>query len=214
MDIKRNNILILIIYLVAVIAVVNIFSEFINFGEKGNISSKQLKNFIYNLYNFIDKGEYIKLFDLSIEGKWKLETINNKKYYCFNGIVDKNNFLAKAERDFGKKGWRIHFFDIEVVEIDKLNLDDFAKQFPQEYEIIKYIDQENKIKDVNIANIKGYIIGACSIANWEKKLPIIWYEQQWRALLSGTPTSLDNMHREQWLTKINFKVKGYCKLYE
>ena len=214
MDIKRSNILILIIYLVAVIAVVNIFSEFINFGEKGNISSKQLKNFIYNLYNFIDKGEYVKLFDLSIEGKWKLKTINNKKYYCFYGIVDKNNFLAKAERDFGKKGWRIHFFDIEVVEIDKLNLDDFAKQFPQEYEIIKYIDQENKIKNVNIANIKGYIIGACSIANWEKKLPIIWYEQQWKALLSGTPTSLDNMHREQWLTKINFKIKGYCKLYE
>jgi len=114
--------------------------------------------------------------------------------------------IETAIKDYGKNGWRLRFTKLEITGLQVISRDKFEKQFPREHEILDYFDQDNKIQKIFIINLTGYIIGNCSITDWIKKLPLVWTGKGWAAIVTGTPDDLSPLHREEWLTDINFKI--------
>jgi len=202
------------VYIISIIALATIIFGFVNGSLEeskeeykiGNIKGN-IKGIVFDLYNSIDNGHYENLYDISLEGKWiPKKIVEGKRQYSFNGIVEKDYFLKKAKRDFGGSGWRIHFTSVKILDVSKLARSKFENQFTRESMILDYFDTEEIIKEIYIVKLEGYIIGSCSIVDWNKDLPIVRYGKKWKAIVTGTPEDYDIFHREQWLTDINFEI--------
>lgn len=199
------------IYIVAFIAFSSIVFGFFHDKQLEQVGFGEIENVVLKIYNCIDKGNYVDLYYNSCEGRWieKSREIGKPKVYSLDGLVEKNVFLEHALADYGKNGWRLHFSALEITDVTTISRADFASKFLHENEILNHIDHEKDFKEIYIVNVKGYIIGSCAIADWEKKLPLIWTGKSWRAIVTGTPEDLNPIHREQWLTDINFRIANF-----
>jgi len=198
------------IYLISIVALIIIFIGFIKSGNYNYIDindKNKIERFTLDIYKFIDNGKFENLYDIVLEGKWEPnnDKINGqKKIYIFKGIIDKNNFLKQNIDDFGYNGWRINFNSLKIINIEKIDLQIFMRDYHKEWLILENYKNINNNLNIYIVTIKGYTIGSCSIVDWEKKLPIFFDGKYWKAIVTGTPEDLKSIHREQWLTEINF----------
>ena len=201
----------IIIYVLALIALSSIVFNFISDNQTKRVGSSEIETMVFKIYYSIDQGNYVDLYNLSFEGIWsaKNDEIGKAKSYLLDGLIDKNNFIELASKDYGKNGWRLHFTSLEITDVTIFSQEDFASEFSPENEILNYADQENNIKRIHVVKIKGYIVGGCAITDWEKKLPLIWTDQGWKAIVTGTPEDLSPLHREQWLADINFRIANF-----
>jgi len=207
---KKNTlkIITIFIYMLAFIAFSSVVFGFMSNNRQKRIGNGEIQNVVLKIYDDIDRGNYLDLYNHTIEGSWS-ETdtvIDQKKIYYLEGLVSRDDFIEAAVRDYGKNGWRLRFTELEITGLQVLSRDEFEKQFPREHEILNYFDQYDKIEKIFITNLTGYIIGNCSITDWMKKLPLIWTGRGWAAIVAGTPDDLSALHREEWLTDINFKI--------
>ena len=211
MKITIMKVLTITIYILAVIAFSSIVFGFIRNKQLERVRFGEIENVVFKIYDCIDKGNYVDLYYYSYEGRWieKSSGFGKPKSYSLDGLIDKNIFIEHAIEDYGKNGWRVHFSSLEITDVTTISRADFASEFSHENEILNYFDYENYIKGIYIVNVKGYIIGSCAIANWEKKLPLIWTGQSWKAIVTGTPEDLNPIHREQWLTDIKFRITNF-----
>jgi len=115
--------------------------------------------------------------------------------------------MEKNIDDFGSNGWRIDFNSLEILSVKNIELQKFKDEYFEEFMILKKYNSANSNTKLYIVTIKGYTIGSCSIVNWEKKLPIFFNGKHLKAIVTGTPEDLKAIHREQWLTEINFNLK-------
>jgi hypothetical protein len=201
----------IIIYVLALIALSSIILSFVHDNRLERMESSEIENIVLNIYAYIDKGNFTDLYNLSFEGKWnvKEDEIGIPKSYLLDELIDKSSFIEHARSDYGKNGWRLHFTSLEITNVTNVSRSYFANKFPHENEILNYIDQENSIKRIYIVFITGYIVGSCAIIDWEKELPLIWTNRGWKAIVTGTPEDLSPIHREQWLTDINFRIASF-----
>ena len=206
MTVSFHKIATLSIYAIAVIAFFSIISGFIT-GEQGQRRGKnEIEQIVFTMYDAIDQGQYEDLFNVSFEGRWGThQERDRKKSYYFDGLLSKDDFIKKALKDFGKNGWRIRFTSLAIPNIRHLTRTEFANQYPQEHEVLQYVDPNHDINTVYLATVKGYKVGRCAIIDWEKDLPLVWTHQKWKALIRGNPADFDLLHREHWLTKIDFQ---------
>ncbi len=205
-----EKILTIFIYVIAITALISILLGFINSEKLSDVSNyESLKQTAVNVYKNLDTGNYENLSKMCIEGKWvPYELIDIKKSYRFDGLVKKDEFIQQLTKDFGSNGWRIHFNSLEIINIEKIELEKFNELFIKESIILKSISEFPSVDKAFIVTVKGYIIGSCSIVDWEKELPFFCDKNnQWVAIVSGTPEDLEAIHREQWLTDISFNVK-------
>ncbi len=198
------------IYVLALIALSSIIFGFIRDNKLKRVGSSEVEAIAYEIYYCIDKGKYVDLYNFSFEGRWseKNDEVGKAKSYLLDGLVNQNNFIENAINDYGENGWRLHFTSLEITDVSNISRADFAGDFPLENEILNYVDKENNIERIYIVNVEGYIIGSCAINDWRKKLPIIWIDQGWKAIVTGTPEDLLPIHREQYLADINFKIES------
>lgn len=198
----------IIIYVLALIALASIVFSFIHDNQLKRVGLSEVEAIAFKIYYCIDKGKYVDLYNLSFEGRWseKNDEIGKAKSYFLDGLIDKNNFIENASKDYGKNGWRLNFTSLEITDVTNISRADFVSDFPPENEILNYVDQENNIKRIYIVNVEGYIVGGCAITDWGKKLPLIWTDQGWKAIVTGTPEDLLTLHREQYLADINFRI--------
>jgi len=199
------------IYILALIAFSSIIFGFFRNKQLERVRFGEIETVVFKIYDCIDKGNYVDLYYYSYEGRWieKSGEIGKPKSYSLDGLIDKNIFIEHAIEDYGKNGWRLHFLSLGITDVTTISRADFASEFSHENGILDYIDYENYIKSIYIVNVKGYIIGSCAITDWEKKLPLIWTGQSWKAIVTGTPEDLSPLHREQWLTDINFRIANF-----
>lgn len=201
----------IIIYVLALIALSSIIFSFIQDNQLKRVGLSETEAIVFKIYYCIDQGNYVDLYNLSFEGRWsaKNDEIGKVKSYLLDGLMNQNNFIGHASKDYGKNGWRLHFTSLEITNLTNISRADFASDFPHENEILNYVDQENNIERIYIVNVKGYIVGSCAITDWEKKLPLIWTDQGWKAIVTGTPEDLSPLHREQYLADINFRIANF-----
>jgi hypothetical protein len=201
-----KRLLAIFIYIISIIALVIISIGFIKNEKPNYINNNQIMKVVSGIYSFIDDGEYKKLYDIVLEGKWKSNSaIGDKKIYVLDGILGRDSFLKQNIDDFGSNGWRINFNSLEILSVENIELQKFKEEYFKEWLILKKYNSTNNIK-LYIVTTKGYNIGNCSIVNWEKKLPIFFDGKYWKAIVTGTPEDLKAIHREQWLTEIKFNV--------
>ena len=204
----RKRILTIFIYIFSIIALFTILIGFIKNENSDYINNDQIIKMVSNIYNFVDNGEYKKLYNIVLEGKWKSNSkIGEKKVYFLDGILDWDSFLKQNIVDFGSNGWRVGFNSLEILSVKNIELQKFEDEYFKEYMILKKYNSTNSNTKLYIVRIKGYTIGSCSIVNWEKKLPIFFNGKYLKAIVTGTPEDLKAIHREQWLTEINFNLK-------
>jgi hypothetical protein len=207
MNVSFKKIATLSIYFISAIALCSIIIGFITGNQLKRGGNSEIEHIVLTMYDDIDTGKYEELFNVSFEGKWGTKDERAKeKFYYFDGIVSKNNFIKRAMKDFGKNGWRVRFTSLEIRNIRSLTRSEFAGQYPQENEVLQYVDGNNDIKTINLVKVKGYMVGRCAIIDWEKELPIVWTSQKWKALIRGNPADFDILHREQWFTNIHFNI--------
>lgn len=202
-----KRILAIFIYVISIIALVIISIGFIKNEKPNYINNNQIMKLASSIYSFIDDGEYEKLYDIVLEGKWKSNSaIGDKKVYVLDGILDRDSFLTQNINDFGSNGWRINFNSLEILSAENIELQKFKEEYFKQWLILKKYNSANNNIKLYIVTIKGYNIGNCSIVDWEKKLPIIFDGKYWKAIVTGTPEDLEAIHREQFLTEIKFNV--------
>ena len=196
------------IYVLALIALSLIIFGFIRDNKLKRVGSSEVEAIAYEIYYCIDKGKYVDLYNLSFEGRWseKKDEAGEAKSYLLDGLMNQNNFIELANIDYGENGWRVNFTSLEITDVSNISRADFASDFPPENEILNYVDKENNIERIYIVNVVGYIVGSCAINDWRKKLPLIWIDQGWKAIVPGTPEDLLPIHREQYLADINFRI--------
>ncbi len=205
MNVSFKKLATIVVYVISVIALFSIISGFINGKQLKRGGKNEIENIVLTMYAAIDTGNYEELFGISFEGKWQRKDEREKeKSYYFDGIINKDDFIKRAVKDFGKNGWRIRFTSLEILNIRNLTRSEFAGQYPREHEVLQYVDENRGIKDISLVRVKGYMVGRCAIINWEKELPIVWTSQRWKAIIRGNPAALDLLHSEQWLANINF----------
>lgn len=197
----------ILIYLIAIAALSSIIFGFTSNYKIKSVGNSGIENVVLKIYDYIDRGNYEGLSSLSIEGKWTDKGECGKpKYYEFNGLVRKDDFIENSIKDYGVNGWRLNFSSLSLLNINKISSSEFARKFPRESKILEYIKKENNVKIIYIIDLEGYIIGSCAIADWKKELPLLWTDQGWKAIITGLPEDLIVLHREQWLTNINFRI--------
>jgi len=212
LKLSNSKILTIIIYIVSIIAFFFIIIQLLSndktqIGAVQKIYDSDLENVINKIYYSIDYGNFDVLSSYALEGRWLPAGIqNNKKFYTLNGLVSKEDFINYAVKDYGENGWRLKFTSLEIKDINKIDKEKFLEDFLPEYEIIKFIKFDINKNPVYLANIKGFIVGSCSITDWEKKLPMLWVNTGWKVIVSGTPDDLRLIHRDQWFANINFKI--------
>jgi hypothetical protein len=199
---KISNI---IFYILSSIAFISIVIGFMHNNHLKSGNNNEIENVAMTFYENIDRGNFEKLFDMSIETHWSRNTDNeNGGKYVIDGIVKRDDFIKRVIKDFGENGWRIMFTSLNTTGVSKISLDEFKKLYPRENEILKYCTFNKNVKHVYLVDIKGYSLGNCDIADWNKKLPIIWTGDNWKVLLPGSPEDLI-LHREDWF--VNREVK-------
>ena len=202
-----KRLLTIFIYIISIIALVIISIGFIKNEKSSDIDNDQIMKIVSNMYNFIDDGEYKKLYDIVLEGKWKSNSaVGDKKIYVLDEILERDSFLKQNIDDFGSNGWRINFNSLEILSAENIELQKFKEEYFKQWLILKKYNSANNNIKLYIVTIKGYNIGNCSIHDWEKKLPIIFDGKYWKAIVTGTPEDLKAIHREQFLTEIKFNV--------
>ncbi|MCL5771798.1 MAG: hypothetical protein M1479_05955 [Actinobacteria bacterium] len=201
-----KRLLTIFIYVISIIALVIILIGLIKNEKPNYIDNDQIVKIVPDIYSFIDDGKFEKLYDIVLEGKWKSNSeIGKKKIYVLDGILDRDSFLKQNIDDFGYNGWRINFNSLEILNVENIELQKFKEEYFKEWIILKKYNSANSANNnLYIVTVKGYTIGSCSIVNWEKKLPIFFDGKYWKAIVTGTPEDLKAIHKEQWLTEINF----------
>ena len=200
-----KKILLLLIYSIAIIALIFIMVEFfsninLEWGTNDEISAIAMK-----FYKNIDKGDYKNIYNYIIEGKWKRIYADEVIKYSLAGIYEKDYFLKRYINEFGKDGWKIYNESLAIVGKNKITRSEFKNYYLCENNILDYIDPENNIKYINIVEVSGYNIGTCSIKEWRRKIPIVWYKDNWKIILPGSPEGLNVLHREGIFSNIELK---------
>lgn len=200
-----TKILLLLIYSIAIIALIFIMVGFfsnikLEYGTEDEISALAMK-----FYKNIDKGDYENIYNYIIEGKWEKTDADEDIKYSFAGIYEKNYFLRRYIKEFGKDGWKINNESLSISGENKITRSEFKNYYQCENNILDYIDPKNNIKYINIIEINGYNIGTCSIREWRRKIPIVWYKDNWKIILPGSPESLNVLHREGIFSNIELK---------
>ncbi len=205
MNVSFKKLATIVVYVISVIALFSIVIGFVTDKQLVRGGNNEIENIVFTMYADIDTGDYEALFHSSFEGMWGTKhQAEKERSYSFDGIVSQENFIQRATKDFGKNGWRIRFTSLDILNIRTFSRFEFADQYPREHNVLQYIDGNNSIKNISVVHVKGFMVGRCAIINWEKELPIVWTNQKWKALIRGNPADFDLLHKEQWLTSINF----------
>ncbi len=77
--------------------------------------------------------------------------------------------------------------------------------FTRENKILDYIDPKSNIKKIDIVEVKGYKVGVCSVSEWSKKIPIIWFNDRWKIVLPGSLDSVIALRKEDLFANIELK---------
>ncbi len=200
-----KRILIIYIYSIAMIALIFITIEFIININLNSGSGNEIETLVLKFYKDADKGNYEDLYNITIEGKWVENDAKIDQNYSFVGVVEKDYFIKRSIEDFGEDGWKIYATSIEVIDGSKMLRSEFLDDFYREGKILNYIDPKENTKYINIVEVKGYSVGICTIREWRRKIPILWFNDSWKIVLPGSPENLFVLRKEDLYANIEFK---------
>jgi hypothetical protein len=149
-----------------------------------------------SFYIFLDQGNYEHAWDISIEPDWignapvayKTEVVPSLA--TFAGWTNKTTFMTRLNRELGVNGIWLKLNNLQAQRLDR-QVDGFAQ------ELVERLDPE----DVYVVRVRGHLLGACSIFQWEKEVPVIKIGGAYKVLLAGTKKA-KTLFYQSWFTNI------------
>lgn len=210
MNTKVKKILIISFYLVFLIVLGFILKDYF-YTSDANCSTftkefdSEIESLVKQFYEKTDNGDYEGLSNIVISGDWFSEkNLKNPEYHSLNKILEKDEFIDKTLKGFGENGWRIQVMDLDITNIEKISREALRGSFPRENELLDVVDKDKNIMELYLVEASGHRVAACGIMDFKRALPVIWQNNNWKVLLTGTPEYLDLLYRDHWFANLSF----------
>lgn len=169
-------------------------------GNEGDSVRNRYSNFVLDQYERLDDGEYEKLAENYIEGRWEKQ--NGE--YAVSGIMDRETSVALLKDDLGVNGWRIRFVILKAIDYYTLPRESFPEEFKREAAVLDYVDPEKKVGEIHIVVLTGHVTGRCSIVDWVRPVPVVRIDGGLQMIIRGMPEVYMLLHKEQWFKPLHF----------
>lgn len=167
-------------------------------GEMQNpTGSKTPEEAVKSFYVLIDRGEYEKAWELSLEPDWtggvrgygyKDELSSSGKE--FMGFTGRETFVKRLDEELGRNGGGITLRSIEAEVMEPIDTSVFYESYGLK-----------NVRDAFRVRVKGNILGACTIFRWEKELIVLGLGKGYKVLLSGTKNK-NSYFYQSWFSNI------------
>ncbi|MHC4105370.1 MAG: hypothetical protein ACYSR9_10550 [Planctomycetota bacterium] len=157
-----------------------------------------------SFYMHIDSGDYEQAWEMTLEPDWVPEG-TDVSYFDevgpghgdFQGWTKKEDFVERLTEEIGKRGRKIRLSNFEA----------YGVSF-QENEFEDSMFYMNDFETVDKIEVKGHLLGACTIYKWDKSLFVVKMNGKYKVLLSGVKKS-KSFYYQSWFS--NLKKFGNIK---
>ena len=150
-----------------------------------------------SFYMFIDSGSYEKAWESSLEPDWVFDGSDvsyfdevGPDYGEFQGWTQKQEFIERLSEEIGNRGRKIRLSNIEARVISF-----------QENELEDSLPYLKNFESVDKIEIRGHMLGACTIYKWDKELFVVKIDGKYRVLLSGVKKSKSFFY-QSWFSNL------------
>ncbi|HEB29846.1 MAG TPA: hypothetical protein ENI15_03085 [Spirochaetes bacterium] len=157
-----------------------------------------------SFFMLIDSGEFEQAWEMALEPDWTPGETDvsysdevSPGQGDFQGWTKKEDFVKRSKKEIGKGGIKIKLNNIEARSVDFDQSDFESSVF-----YLKDFETVDKIE------VRGHLLGACSIYKWDKELFVVKIDGKYKVLLSGAKKS-KSLFYQLWFS--NLKAHGNIK---
>jgi len=150
-----------------------------------------------SFYMLVDAGDYEQAWEMALEPDWVSEGTAvsyfdevGPGFGDFQGWTNKADFVERLNEEIGKRGGKIRLSNYEARAVSF-----------QEKEFEDSMLYLNDFETVDKIEVRGHLLGACTIYKWDKELYVVKMNGKYKVLLSGEKTGR-SLYYQSWFSNL------------
>jgi hypothetical protein len=141
-----------------------------------------------SFYLYVDAGMYDEAYDTSLEASWvgsgsQGEGRGEKR---FSGWTSKRDFVDRLNVELGPGGSNIRLGSVKANRLGPLDVAIEMVDEPGRSPTGELLSRIERLEGAFRVEMRGHMLGACSVFRWKKDLVVVKSDGRYRVLLDGT----------------------------
>jgi hypothetical protein len=163
-----------------------------------------------SFYMLIDSGKYEQAWEMALEPDW-VSGGSDVSYFDevgpghgdFQGWTPKKEFVERLTGEIGKRGGKIRLSNYEAQDVSFQE-----SEFEENTQYVKNFENVD-FETIDKVEVRGHMLGACTIYKWDKELFVVKVDGNYRVLLSGEKQSRSLFYQSWFSDLINYgNIRG------
>jgi hypothetical protein len=169
---------------------------YIKSSKVGSLDNTKPEDIALLFYMYIDKGEYDKAWDISIEPDWAAgrKPERQDEVVPVPGKnpqpISRERFVERLTEELGNGGVWLRLNDLKSEIVNK-------ETDPALKKTIELLKPDN----VQGVTVSGQVITGCAVFSWHKDLPVLKFGDKYKIVLPGTKRA-DALYYQSWLSNL------------